>query len=168
MKRYWRKFRQALDRAIYEGKFKQFAWLGGLLALAFCLTLGLAYITGFNPAESSADGITEEVVKAEDNPSTAMRVLELFLDPGSFVGSHNYGYWLLQLLVVLVDAVLDILDICLDFTVSLSRGFRRRGTPYEECTHGQRTADNGNQHGCFDHHWFIPPFLLRNRVLLLI
>jgi hypothetical protein len=104
MKRYWRKFRQALDRAIYEGKFKQFAWLGGLLALAFCLTLGLAYITGFNPAESSADGITEEVVKAEDNPSTAMRVLELFLDPGSFVGSHNYGYWLLQLLVVLVGA----------------------------------------------------------------
>ena len=106
MKRYWRKFRQALDRAIYEGKFKQFVWLGGLLALAFCLTLGLAYTTGFNPAVSqpAADKITEEVAKAEDGPSTAMRVLELFLDPGSFVGSHSYGYWFLQLLVVLVGA----------------------------------------------------------------
>ena len=106
MKRLWRKFRQALDRAIYEGKFKQFAWLGGLLVLAFCLTLALAYAVRFNPAasESAAVGAVEEVIKTEENPSTAMRVLELFLDPGSFVGSHNYGYWFLQLLVVLVGS----------------------------------------------------------------
>ena len=98
MKKYILKFRQALDRAIYEGRLKQFIWLGGVLILALILVLFIAWIVGFNP-QSSVD--LESGGKA---PNLLMRVLELILDPGAFVGAYNYGYELLQLLIVFVGA----------------------------------------------------------------
>ena len=115
MKKLWRKFRQSLDRAIYEGRGKQFLWLGGILVVVFWLLVGLACVVGFDPQET-AQSKTVEVVQdgdpvensiAEDaGPTRRMRVLELILDPGSFVGSYNYGKWWFQLLVVLVGATL--------------------------------------------------------------
>ena len=98
MKKICRKFRQALDRAIYEGRLKQFIWLGGVLILALILVLFIAWIVGFNP-QSSVD-----LGSGGKAPNLLMRVLELILDPGAFVGAYNYGYELLQLLIVFVGA----------------------------------------------------------------
>ncbi len=89
MKRFWRRLRQALDRAIYEGRFKQFLWLGGIFLLFFILMLFLAWGVGFD---------------SEVNPNRALRVLELMMDPGSFVGGYVDGHIWLQIAVVLVGA----------------------------------------------------------------
>lgn len=99
MKRFWRKFRQGLDRAIYEGRFKQFLWLGGVVVLAFLVLWGLACICGLGngPTDlSSGAGTSSRVV----------RVIELLLDPGAFVGSQAYGAVVFQLFVVLIGATL--------------------------------------------------------------
>ena len=40
MKRLWRKFRQALDQAIYEGRGEQILWLGGILIVVFWIMVG--------------------------------------------------------------------------------------------------------------------------------
>ena len=93
MKKHWRKFRQALDRAIYEGRFKQFLWLGGVLLLALVVMLVVSLAAGFDPQHAKDDG-----------PCAFMRVLELMLDPGAFVGAYNYGHEWLQLIVVFVGA----------------------------------------------------------------
>ena len=99
MKRFWRKFRQGLDRAIYEGRFKQFLWLGGVVVLAFLVLWGLACICGLGNGPtglSSGAGTSSRVV----------RVIELLLDPGAFVGSQAYGAVVFQLFVVLIGATL--------------------------------------------------------------
>lgn len=99
MKRFWRKFRQGLDRAIYEGRFKQFLWLGGVVVLAFLVLWGLACICGLGNVPtglSSGAGTSSRVV----------RVIELLLDPGAFVGSQAYGAVVFQLFVVLIGATL--------------------------------------------------------------
>lgn len=99
MKRFWRKFRQGLDRAIYEGRFKQFLWLGGVMVLAFLVLWGLACICGLGNVPtglSSGAGTSSRVV----------RVIELLLDPGAFVGSQAYGAVVFQLFVVLIGATL--------------------------------------------------------------
>ena len=110
MKKNWRKFRQALDRAIYEGRGKQFVWLGSILVLAFAVMLLLAALVDFDPQYPSQVSMTPEQASdsafVAENPSTAIRVLELMLDPGAFVGGHQYGKWWLQLIVVLVGATL--------------------------------------------------------------
>ena len=95
MKRLWRKFRQSLDRAIYEGSGKQFLWLGGVVILAFLLLLGLACICGLGDAPTDAG-----------TSSRTIRVIELLLDPGAFVGSEAYGAIGFQLLAVLIGAAL--------------------------------------------------------------
>ena len=102
MKKLWRKFRQDADRAIYEGRLRQFLWLGVLLLGSFLILLLLALVLGFNPREALADG----AVVPEDAPSRGLRILELLLDPGAFVGSHNYGHWLFQLFAVLIGATI--------------------------------------------------------------
>ena len=96
MKKFWRKFRQALDRAIYEGRGKQFLWLGGVVVVVFWVLVGVACLVGFDPQM----GVDPQA----DAPSRRMRVLELILDPGSFVGSYTYGQWWFQLVVVLFGA----------------------------------------------------------------
>lgn len=110
MKKLWRKFRQALDRAIYEGRGKQFVWLGSILVLAFAVMLLLAALVDFDPQYPPQVSMTPEQASdsafVAENPSTAIRVLELMLDPGAFVGGHQYGMWWLQLIVVLVGATL--------------------------------------------------------------
>ena len=110
MKKNWRKFRQALDRAIYEGRGKQFVWLGSILVLAFAVMLLLAALVDFDPQYPPQVSMTPEQASdsafVAENPSTAIRVLELMLDPGAFVGGHQYGKWWLQLIVVLVGATL--------------------------------------------------------------
>ncbi|MBR5103118.1 MAG: hypothetical protein IKV05_00350 [Bacteroidales bacterium] len=110
MKKNWRKFRQALDRAIYEGRGKQFAWLGGFLLLAFGVMLLFATLVHFDPRHPSPTALTHESASdstfVSENPSKAIRVLELMLDPGSFVGGHKYGKWWLQMIIVLVGATL--------------------------------------------------------------
>lgn len=108
MKKCWRKFRQALDRAIYEGRGKQFVWLGSILVLAFAVMLLLAALVDFDPQYPSQVSMTPEQASdsafVAENPSTAIRVLELMLDPGAMVGAYEYGNVWLQLLIVLVGA----------------------------------------------------------------
>ena len=102
MKKLWRKFRQDADRAIYEGRLRQFLWLGVLLLGSFLILFLLALVLGFNPREAFADG----AVVPEDAPSRGLRILELLLDPGAFVGSHKFGHWLFQLFAVLIGATI--------------------------------------------------------------
>lgn len=102
MKKLWRKFRQDADRAIYEGRLRQFLWLGVLLLGSFLILFLLALVLGFNPREALADG----AVVPEDAPSRGLRILELLLDPGAFVGSHKFGHWLFQLFAVLIGATI--------------------------------------------------------------
>ena len=99
MKRFWRKFRQGLDRAIYEGRFKQFLWLGGVVVLAFLVLWGLACICGL-------DNVPTGLSSGAGTSSRVVRVIELLLDPGAFVGSQAYGAVVFQLFVVLVGATL--------------------------------------------------------------
>lgn len=99
MKRFWRKFRQGLDRAIYEGRFKQFLWLGGVVVLAFLVLWGLACICGL-------DNVPTGLSSGAGTSSRVVRVIELLLDPGAFVGSQAYGAVAFQLFVVLVGAAL--------------------------------------------------------------
>ena len=99
MKRFWRKFRQGLDRAIYEGRFKQFVWLGGVVVLAFLVLWGLACICGLG-------NVATDLSSDTGTSSRAVRVIELLLDPGAFVGSKAYGAVAFQLFVVLVGAAL--------------------------------------------------------------
>ena len=110
MKKLWRKFRQAVDRAIYEGRFKQFIWLGGILVVSFVVMLFIAKIAHFDPQHPHQLVLTPEQAAdsayVAENPTTAIRVIELMLDPGSFTGGHKYGQWGLQLFIVLVGATL--------------------------------------------------------------
>lgn len=99
MKIFWRKFRQGLDRAIYEGRFKQFVWLGGVVVLAFFVLWGLACICGLG-------NVSTNLSSGAGPSSRAVRVIELLLDPGAFVGSKAYGAVAFQLFVVLIGAVL--------------------------------------------------------------
>ena len=99
MRRFWRKFRQGLDRAIYEGRFKQFVWLGGVVVLAFFVLWGLACICGLGNVSTNLSSDT-------GTSSRAVRVIELLLDPGAFAGSKAYGAVAFQLFVVLVGAAL--------------------------------------------------------------
>lgn len=99
MKRFWRKFRQGLDRAIYEGRFKQFLWLGGVVVLAFLVLWGLACICGL-------DNVPTGLSSGAGTSSRVVRVIELLLDPGAFVGSQAYGAVAFQLFVVLIGATL--------------------------------------------------------------
>ena len=87
MKRLWRKLRQAVDRAIYEGRFKQFLWLGGVFLLIFGIMLLLAWGVGFD---------------SEANPNRALRILELMMDPGSFAGAYVDGHVWLQFAMVIL------------------------------------------------------------------
>ncbi len=106
MNKYLRKFRQALDRAIYEGRLKQFVWLGGIFLFFFALMFFLASVVGFIPEEESASVLLEEQVhNMSDCKIRAVRVMELMLDPGAFVGGYKQGKVFLQLLIVLVGAV---------------------------------------------------------------
>lgn len=99
MKRFWRKFRQGLDRAIYEGRFKQFVWLGGVVVLAFFVLWGFACICGLG-------NVSTDLSSGAGPSSRAVRVIELLLDPGAFVGSKAYGAVAFQLFVVLIGAAL--------------------------------------------------------------
>ena len=99
MKRFWRKFRQGLDRAIYEGRFKQFLWLGGVVVLAFLVLWGLACICGLG-------NVPTGLCSGAGTSSRVVRVIELLLDPGAFVGSQAYGAVVFQLFVVLIGATL--------------------------------------------------------------
>ena len=99
MKIFWRKFRQGLDRAIYEGRFKQFVWLGGVVVLAFFVLWGLACICGLG-------NVSTDLSSGAGTSPRAVRVMELLLDPGAFVGSKAYGAVAFQLFVVLIGAVL--------------------------------------------------------------
>lgn len=99
MRRFWRKFRQGLDRAIYEGRFKQFVWLGGVVVLAFFVLWGLACICGLG-------NVSTDLSSGAGPSSRAVRVIELLLDPGAFVGSKAYGAVAFQLFVVLIGAAL--------------------------------------------------------------
>ena len=99
MRRFWRKFRQGLDRAIYEGRFKQFVWLGGVVVLAFFVLWGLACICDLG-------NVSTNLSSGAGPSSRAVRVIELLLDPGAFVGSKAYGAVAFQLFVVLIGAVL--------------------------------------------------------------
>lgn len=99
MRRFWRKFRQGLDRAIYEGRFKQFVWLGGVVVLAFLVLWGLACICGLG-------NVATDLSSDTGTSSRAVRVIELLLDPGAFAGSKAYGAVAFQLFVVLVGAAL--------------------------------------------------------------
>lgn len=99
MKRFWRKFRQGLDRAIYEGRFKQFLWLGGVVVLAFLVLWGLACICGL-------DNVPTGLSSGAGTSSRVVRVIELLLDPGAFVGSQAYGAVVFQLFVVLIGSTL--------------------------------------------------------------
>ena len=98
MKKIWRKLRQGLDRAIYEGRFKQFVWLSVVLGLAFVTILLLAAVFRFDLAPVSEDG------QSSGAAPVFVRLIELFLDPGAFVGSGAYNYVFFQLIVVLVGA----------------------------------------------------------------
>ena len=106
MKKFLRRRRQALDRAIYEGRFKQFFWLGGIFIFFFAAMFGLASISDFNPEGTSV--VTAEEVQAMPDCQVrvirAVRVLELMLDPGAFVGGRKQGNVILQFLIVLVGA----------------------------------------------------------------
>ena len=99
MKKLWRKLRQGLDRAIYEGRFKQFIWLSGVLILAFIIVLLLAAVFRFDLAAASPGSGS-----SSDSAPVLVRLIELLLDPGAFVGSGSYNYVFFQLFVVLVGA----------------------------------------------------------------
>ena len=85
-------------------------WLGFILLLAFGVMLLFAALVHFDPQYPPRLELTPEQMSdsafAAENPSVAIRVLELMLDPGAFVGGYKYGNWLLQLFVVLVGATL--------------------------------------------------------------
>ena len=97
MKTFWRKLRQGLDRAIYEGRFKQFVWLSGVLILAFLIVLLLAAVFRFDLV-AAAPGVEA----SSGSAPVLVRLVELLLDPGAFVGSGAYNYVFFQFLVVLV------------------------------------------------------------------
>lgn len=99
MKTFWRKLRQGLDRAIYEGRFKQFVWLSGVLILAFLFVLLLAAVFRFDLV-AAAPGVEA----SSGSAPVLVRLVELLLDPGAFVGSGAYNYVFFQFLVVLVGA----------------------------------------------------------------
>ena len=97
MKKLWRKLRQGLDRAIYEGRFKQFIWLSGVLILAFIIVLLLAAVFRFDLAAASPGSGS-----SSDSAPVLVRLIELLLDPGAFVGSGSYNYVFFQLFVFFV------------------------------------------------------------------
>lgn len=99
MKRFWRKLRQGLDRAIYEGRFKQFVWLSGVLLFAFIIMLLLAILLEFDYVAT----VPGAVHSSKSSPAV-VRLIELLLDPGAFVGSGAYNYVLFQFVVVIVGA----------------------------------------------------------------
>lgn len=99
MKTFWRKLRQGLDRAIYEGRFKQFVWLSGVLILAFLIVLLLAAVFRFDLV-AAAPGVEA----SSGSAPVLVRLVELLLDPGAFVGSGAYNYVFFQFLVVLVGS----------------------------------------------------------------
>lgn len=99
MKTFWRKLRQGLDRAIYEGRFKQFVWLSGVLVLAFIMVLLLAIVFRFDLAEA----VPGAGSSSKSSP-VVVRLIELLLDPGAFVGSGAYNYIFFQFVVVIVGA----------------------------------------------------------------
>lgn len=98
MKKLRRKLMQSLDRAIYEGRWGQFGWMFGALAMAFIILWFIAFVSGFAPIE--CDGSEA----ASGAPSRMVRIIELLLDPGAFVGSGAYNSVLFQLFVVLIGA----------------------------------------------------------------
>lgn len=98
MKTFWRKLRQGLDKAIYEGRFKQFVWLSGVLGLAFVIVLLLAAVFRFDLVPVPEDG------QSSGAAPVFVRLVELLLDPGAFVGSGAYNHVFFQLIVVLVGA----------------------------------------------------------------
>ena len=91
MRTFWRKFWQYLDKAIYQGRYGQFIWLGGALVIAYVFLNLLSLINGLICHQSAIGPI---------------RILELLLDPGSFVDSEDHGPVLFQFFTVLVGAVL--------------------------------------------------------------
>lgn len=99
MKTFWRKLRQGLDRAIYEGRFKQFVWLSGVLVLAFIMVLLLAIVFRFDLATD----VPGAGPSSKSSP-VVVRLIELLLDPGAFVGSGAYNYIFFQFVVVIVGA----------------------------------------------------------------
>lgn len=108
MRKFWRRSRQALDRAIYEGRFRQFAWLGGIFIFFFVLMFFLASASGFDPVGRTVPATPTEaahdMTDCEILANRAVRVMELMLDPGAFVGGYKQGRILLQFLIVLVGA----------------------------------------------------------------
>lgn len=99
MKTFWRKLRQGLDRAIYEGRFKQFVWLSGVLVLAFIMVLLLAIVFRFDLAAA----VPGAGPSSKSSP-VVVRLIELLLDPGAFVGSGAYNNIFFQFVVVIVGA----------------------------------------------------------------
>ena len=79
MRRIWRHITQNFDRAFSRSKGRQFIWLLGFLIFFLLFFWILALI--IYPAESLTEG---------DSP-WHIRILELLLDPGAFVGSFEYG-----------------------------------------------------------------------------
>lgn len=99
MKTIVRKLRQGLDRAIYEGRSKQFLWIIGILVLGFLFLSVVAWLIDFGDP-------TSPTLPAPDSFNPSIRILELLLDPGAFIGSNKYGSVWFQLLAVFIGSVL--------------------------------------------------------------
>lgn len=85
IKRFWRWIKKNFDKAFYRSRGGQFVWLGSILIVVCGVFIGFC----------SSCGIGE------------WRVIELMLDPGSFVGSSRDGFGkaMLQFVVTLTGAL---------------------------------------------------------------
>ena len=101
MRRVWRYLTQSFDRAFSRGKGRQFIWLLGFIVFFLILFWAL----------SSAYPMEKQNLEDNENfRPWLVRILELLLDPGAFVGSFAYaqGIWyisLFQFLITIVGAV---------------------------------------------------------------
>lgn len=79
MRRIWKFFSQSFDRAFSRGNVWQFVWLIGFIVFFLLSFWGLSALPSLR------------VGRATDSAPWFIRILELIMDPGAFVGSYNYG-----------------------------------------------------------------------------
>ena len=112
MRRIWKFFSQSFDRAFSRGNVWQFVWLIGFIVFFLLSFWGLSALPSLR------------VGRATDSAPWFIRILELIMDPGAFVGSYNYGEhyknWVtaFQFLVTITGAIF--------FTSFMTRVFCRR------------------------------------------
>lgn len=83
MRRSVKRFLQCFDRSFYKGNWTQYIWLSGIMGAAFLVCAGLAACFDVN----------------------LWRVVELMLDPGSFVDSYEDGQAWVNFFVTITGAV---------------------------------------------------------------